>query len=328
MSESTLVNSRRAMKRFGARSMRLHLKRTAIAFALLGAVCEIAPVHAAERPAAAALCGSGPLEILLTNDDGVDAPGIRALYARLREAGHHVMLVAPATNASGSSSSFTWAPVRVAQDPVDSSVFGVTGTPATAVVLGATALYPAGVHPDLVISGINDGANVGSLLAMSGTIGAALAGTMLLDPPVPGFAVNADRPASPQAKATLPADLVDQMALHLTKMLATTRGWFCERGQVVHRRVVLNVNYPAMPIAEVRGVRIASQGRSTDLHIRFERADDGTYVTRRSGATSPQDESESDTALLKRGYVTVTPIDAVLQNRDVPARDLQRRFRK
>jgi 5'/3'-nucleotidase SurE len=288
----------------------------------------VAAAGAAERPSSAPLCGTGPLDILLTNDDGVDAPGIRALYARLREAGHRVLLVAPSTNASGSSSSFTWTPVRVTPDPADSNVFGVAGTPATAVLVGATALYPAGRRPDLVISGINDGANVGSLLVMSGTIGAALTGTTMLDPPVPGFAVNADRPRTPEAKAALPGGHIDQLALHLTRLIATTRGWFCDHGQVARARVVLNVNYPAIPVSELRGVRVARQAMSTDLRLRFEPSGDGTYVTRRSSEAASPSESDSDAALLEQGYVTVTPLDAALQDRDVPTTDLQRRLRK
>jgi 5'-nucleotidase len=104
-----------------------------------------------------AICGSGPLEILLTNDDGYQAPGILALYDSLREAGHHVRLAAPTMNASGSSVSFTWSAVTVVRDPADPDTFGVAATPATAVVLAATALYPPGRGPDLVVSGINDG---------------------------------------------------------------------------------------------------------------------------------------------------------------------------
>src|SRR5512139_1328616 len=104
----------------------------------------------AEAAADAPLCGSGPLEILLTNDDGFEAPGIRALHSALRSAGHRVRLVAPAANASGTSSSFTWGRVTVTRSDSDEDVFGVAGTPATAVVLGATALYPPGVRPDLV----------------------------------------------------------------------------------------------------------------------------------------------------------------------------------
>jgi 5'/3'-nucleotidase SurE len=289
----------------------------------------LAPLLAAadaERSPQAALCGEGPLGILLTNDDGFDAPGIRALYAALKEAGHRVILVAPAANASGSSASFTWGKVHVVRDPSDPSVFGVGGSPATAVVLGATALYPAGRRPDLVISGINDGTNTGSLLALSGTIGAALAGTMLLDPPVPGFAVNAERPTAPGQAQALPRDHLQQVARHLVRMVGTTRGWFCDRGHVTRATTVLNVNYPARPLSATSGIRVAGQGRTTDLELAFEPSGVEAYESRRGNQPVPADAADSDNALLAKGYVTVTPIRAELGGRDGPLRDLQHRM--
>ena len=143
--------------------------------------------------AAAALCGSGPLEILLTNDDGAGATGLQSLRAGLVAAGHRVTVAAPDRNASGSAMGFTWSEVSVTRDPADPQAFAIGGSPATSVVLGATALYADGRRPDLVISGINHGPNSGALLMLSGTLGAALAATLLLDPPVPGVAVSADR---------------------------------------------------------------------------------------------------------------------------------------
>ena len=296
--------------------------------ALLACLGALAPAHgpaAAERAPQAALCGDGPLDILLTNDDGFEAAGIRELYAALRDAGHRVILVAPAANASGTSVSFTWGKVHVVRDPSDPSVFGVGGSPATAVVLGATALYPAGRRPDLVISGINDGTNTGSLLALSGTIGAALAGTMLLDPPVPGFAVNAERPTAPGQAQALPRDHLQQVARHLVRMVGTTRGWFCDRGQVTRATTVLNVNYPARSVSAV-SVRIASQGRTTDLKLAFEPSGDEMYESHRQGEPVAPDAADSDNALLAKGYVTVTPIRAELGGRDEPLRDLQHRL--
>jgi 5'/3'-nucleotidase SurE len=304
------------------------MRITGLRVTALGACLGVfAPAHgpaAAERAPQAALCGNGPLDILLTNDDGFEAAGIRALHAALKDAGHRAILVAPATNASGTSASFTWGKVQVGRDPADPGVFGVGGSPATAVVLGATALYPAGRRPDLVISGINDGTNTGSLLALSGTIGAALAGTMLLDPPVPGFAVNAERPtASGQA---LPSDHLQQVARHLVRMVGTTRGWFCYRGQVTRATTVLNVNYPARPLSATGGTRVASRGRTTDLKLAFEPSGDGTYESHRANELVARDATDSDNALLAKGYVTVTPIRAELGGRDEPQRDLQHRL--
>jgi len=297
--------------------------------AMLGA---LALCHAAAAPAQATaeapLCGAGPLEILLTNDDGFEAPGIRALHAALRAAGHRVRLVAPAANASGSSSSFTWGRVTVTRNESDADVFGVAGTPATAVVLGATALYPPGVRPDLVVSGINDGTNTGSVLALSGTVGGAMAGTMLLDPPVPGFAVNAERPATPEARSALPQQHLEQVAAHFTRLLDSARGWFCERGRVVRATTALNVNYPARAVATVGGVRVATQGRTTDLHLVFEPVGDGVYDSKRKPGPAARDARDSDNVLLAAGYVTVTPVSAVLGERDVPLRSLERRLAK
>lgn len=297
--------------------------------ALVGA---LALCHAGAAPAqanaGAALCGAGPLEILLTNDDGFEAPGIRALHAVLRAAGHRVRRVAPAANASGTSSSFTWGQVTVTRSESDADVFGVAGTPATAVVLGATALYPPGVRPDLIVSGINDGTNTGSVLALSGTVGGALAGTMLLDPPVPGFAVNAERPATPEARSALPQQHLEQVAAHFTRLIDSARGWFCERGRVVRATTALNVNYPARAVATMGGVRVATQGLTTDLHLVFAPVGDGVYDSKRKPGPPARDARDSDNVLLDAGYVTVTPVSAVLGERDVPLRSLGRRLAK
>ena len=294
----------------------------------LGTLAIARDTLAGEIGAAPALCGAGPLEILLTNDDGYEAPGIRALYTQLRAAGHRVLLVAPDRNASGTSSSFTWGKVNVIRGADDPDIFGIAGTPATAVVLGATGLYPPGRRPDLVISGINDGTNTGSLLALSGTIGAALAGTMLLDPPVPGLAVNAERPATPEARASIAAGHVTEVAAHVTHLLASARGWFCKGSRVVRATTVLNVNYPARPVAAIRGVRVATQGRTTDLHLDFEPAGTGAFESRRIETATAPDAADSDNVLLGQGYVTVTPISAALAEEDAPVKTLQRLLAK
>jgi len=262
--------------------------------------------------AAAALCGTGPLQILLTNDDGADAVGIRALRTQLTAAGHRVTLVAPDHNASGSAMSFSWNSVTVTRDPRDPAVFAVGATPATAVVLGATALYPAGERPDLVISGINHGPNRGALLVLSGTVGAALAGTLLLDPPVPGMAVNAERP-QPAEPPDSPANTVhfEAVAAHLTQLLASTRGWYCSDGRVTRPRSVLNVNYPARPVAQVRGVVVAEQGSVADLRVSFVPDGEGSFRAR-TAATGAADAGGSDQHWSQQGYVTVTPLSGVI----------------
>ena len=276
----------------------------------------------------AALCGAGPLDILLTNDDGAGAAGIRALRAQLVGAGHRVTLVAPDHNASGTGMSFTWGPVRVTRDPDDPSVYAISGSPATAVVLAASALYTDGRRPDLVISGINHGPNKGSLLALSGTVGAALAGTLLLDPPVPGFAVNAER-LDPAEPADSPANRAQFEAVggHFARLVGSTRGWFCEDGVVTRNRTVLNVNYPARPVNELRGSVVADQGSATDLRVAFSATGEGEYRAQ-SKRADVADGRDSDNHWLDLGYVTVTPVSGAIGDDSVPRGDLKRRLRR
>jgi len=274
--------------------------------------------------AAAALCGTGPLEILLTNDDGVDAAGIRALHTQLAAAGHRITLVAPDHNASGTAMSFSWNSVTVTRDPRDPAVYAVSATPATAVVLGITALYPPGHRPDLVVSGINNGPNRGALLALSGTVGAALAGTMLIDPPVPGMAVNAEKLHATEASdSAANRAQIESVAAHFTRLLASVRGWYCTDGRISRARSVVNVNYPARPVAQVRGVVAAEQGSAPDLRVTF--APDGENSFRASTArTTAVGAAGSDQHWSQQGYVTVTPVSGVIGEGSAARQDLER----
>ncbi len=300
--------------------------RPAIGAAIAAGLVAFAVPHWAAAAEAAALCGRGPLEILLTNDDGYRSAGIRALRTALLAAGHHVTLAAPDYNASGSAMSFNWGPVRVTTDPQDPSVFGISGTPATSVVLAATALYPDGRRPDLVISGINHGSNSGSLLVLSGTVGAALAGTLMLDPPVPGLAVNALRlHADEAADSAANRAQFEAASRHFTRLLDSVRGWYCEAGKVTLARSVLNVNYPARAIPDVRGVVVARQGSATDLQVRFARIDGDQYKAQVSERAT-DDARDSDNRRLEDGYVTVTPLTGRIGD-DASQRRLERRLR-
>lgn len=300
--------------------------------------CFLAPLRVAASTSDP-LCGTGPLEILLTNDDGFEAVGIRTLADALAQAGHRVTLAAPAGNASGSSMSFTWGEIRVREVSTSPAVFAVDASPATAVVLAATALYPAGRRPDLVVSGINNGPNDGALLVLSGTVGAALAGTLLLDPPVPGMSVNVGRlnPAEPWDSDAHRGQFA-AAAAHFTRLLGASRGWFCEDGRVARPRSVLNVNYPALPPGQWRGTVVSGQDTASDLHVTFEaqgeskgEAEGGARYAARLVRSEPPAARGSDRDGLTRGYVTVTPIGAALADTQAPTiastRSLARRLR-
>ena len=111
------------------------------------------------------------MRVLVSNDDGVDAPGIRILAEGLRDAGHEVMIVAPDRDRSGASNSLTLdMPLRVVQ--VDDSIWRVHGTPTDCVHVAITGLLD--VEPDIVVSGINNTANLGDDVIYSGTVAAAM----------------------------------------------------------------------------------------------------------------------------------------------------------
>lgn len=305
------------------------LPRVALFMAMLPAI-GLVPTRAAASPPDA-LCGTGPLEILLTNDDGFEAPGIRALADALAHAGHRVTLAAPARNASGSGMSFNWGEIAVRQVSTSPATFAVDASPATAVVLAATALYPAGRRPDLVVSGINHGPNDGALLVLSGTVGAAIAGTLLLDPPIPGVAVNTGRlnPAEPWDSDAHRGQFA-AAAAHFTRLLGASRGWFCEHGHLTRPRAVLNVNYPALPPGQWRGTVVSGQDTASDLHVTFDAKGEDRYAARLLRSDPPAARN-SDRDGLARGYVTVTPIGSALADaqapNDAPARSLARRLR-
>ncbi|MDO7570880.1 MAG: acid phosphatase, partial [Pseudomonadales bacterium] len=135
-----------------------------------------------------------PLNILLTNDDGYLAPGIQALRASLLEAGHNVFLIAPATNQSGSGTSITGQ--GVAYTSHGNQVWSVAGRPADAVRLGIGHILQDN-PPDIVLSGINFGQNVGQDVVVSGTIGAAVTAVQLGFPAMAASAeINFDEAAT------------------------------------------------------------------------------------------------------------------------------------
>ena len=129
------------------------------------------------------------MDVLLTNDDGIRAPGLRAMYAALREAGHNVRVVAPMRQQSGVGHSLTvFEPLRAMQfEEPDFTGTGVYGTPTDCVKLALGRLLPR--RPDMVISGINAGPNVGPDILYSGTVGAA---TEAAHEELPSLAVSYD----------------------------------------------------------------------------------------------------------------------------------------
>jgi hypothetical protein len=149
-----------------------------------GALVLVLTVLCAPQAPVAADEGARVLDILLTNDDGFEAQGIRALQAALLAAGHRVTLIAPRDNQSGASARISTGPVRYREEAP--GVWAVDGSPADAVAVGLQVIIGDRL-PDLVVSGANFGHNVGATANVSGTVGAGLIAEYL---GVPAVAVS------------------------------------------------------------------------------------------------------------------------------------------
>lgn len=181
------------------------------------------------------------MRILVSNDDGVDAAGIRMLASVLREAGHEVTVVAPDRDRSGASNSLTLdLPIRLKR--IDHYTVSVAGTPTDCVHLALTGLLE--FEPDIVVSGINNAANLGDDVIYSGTVSAAMEGRFL---GLPAVAVSlVTRNHDPKHFETAARAAVEIVArLKADPLPADT---------------ILNVNVPDLPWNEVKGFEVTRLG--------------------------------------------------------------------
>ena len=181
------------------------------------------------------------MRILLTNDDGIHAPGLELLEAIARELSDDVWVCAPAEENSGAGHSLTLhSPVRLREH--GNQRFSVTGTPTDAVNLALRKMF-AERMPDLIISGINNGENLADDITYSGTISAAMEGAL----------------------AGIPAVAMSQAMRDGGHGFAAARTWAAKvlaplLDLQMARRTVINVNFPALPADQVKGIRVVRQG--------------------------------------------------------------------
>ena len=233
------------------------------------------------------------MDVLLTNDDGIRALGLRALYRALREAGHTVHVFAPMHQQSGVGHSLTvFEPLR-AQEFVEDDFrgLGIYGTPTDCVKLALGNIMKQ--KPDLVMSGINLGANVGPDILYSGTVGAATE-ACLEELPSMAVSYNDFRPAG---------DMLAQ-ARHAVALAGRIR-W-----DAVPKRRVINVNYPACPVEETKGLRVCPQTTAVWKNTYTERKDprNAPYWWLEGEIPPHTINAGSDKDLLNRGYITITPL--------------------
>ena len=240
---------------------------------------------------------SGARRILLTNDDGIGAPGLEALRETLGRLGE-VTVVAPSRELSGCAHSITLNVPVVVEERRDEWTYVLSGSPADCVKVAVLALLPE--RPDLVVSGINLGANVGVNVLYSGTVAAALEGAIFGIPAVAASLLWSPQPDF-RAAAHATTTLIEQVL---------------QMGPP--ERVALNINLPAVGADQVAGVRVAPQC-PVELGEAYRNHTEGdgraAYVLT-YGDHKPNIPPDCDWALLKQGYVTVTPLRPDLTSRE------------
>lgn len=238
-----------------------------------------------------------PFHILLVNDDGIDAPGLEALAAVLHaDPAYRVTVVAPTDHQSGKGSALTYTgeiAVRPHGPIGGAAACSVDATPATTARIGLAFLL-ADDPPDLVVSGINKGENVGRIAWYSGTVGAAreavLAGSTAV-----AFSLQlnwADPQPDFEDAARWAKPVVDAL-----------------RSQPLPRGVYLNVNIPKDP-ASITGYRVCRQGveRPQVAGFELQREEDGVRYLKSRWSPAMGSGTGSDTTELHRGWVTLTPL--------------------
>ncbi len=200
------------------------------------------------------------MRILLTNDDGIHAPGLKLLERIAEKFSDDIFVVAPETDQSGVAHSLSLNnPLRLRE--VGPRHFAVQGTPTDCVIMAVKKLM-AGKKPDLVLSGVNRGQNVAEDVTYSGTIAAAMEGTLLGVPSIAlsqsyGGIETRDKPYWESSETHAPAVIEKILALGIPE------------------GVLINVNFPNCPAADVAGFAVTSQGRRAAELIRIEQRRDG-----------------------------------------------------
>jgi 5'-nucleotidase len=268
------------------------------------------------------------MKVLLCNDDGVDAPGLWALYKSISQVAD-TMVVAPATERSAVGhgiSVYSNVTLRRHVREEHSWGFGLDGTPADCVKM-ALSVIMRDSPPDLVISGINRGQNTGTSILYSGTVAAALEATMA---GIPSIAISQavwfpprDDHENGQAAPTHTSDMVTALARAESDYTAAAN--FAVRLALqVHEKglpggVLLNVNVPMLPESQIRGVAISKMGRSIFVdQFRVVSECEGETCYRNVGDRLIQspDGDDWDDLVLQQGKISLTPLHYDMTSHD------------
>ncbi len=231
------------------------------------------------------------MRVLVSNDDGVDAPGIQALAAGLRAAGHEVTVVAPDRDRSGASNSLTLdMPIRAKH--LDARTVSVAGTPTDCVHLALAGMLD--VQPDIVVSGINNAANLGDDVIYSGTVAAAMEGRFLGLPAIAVSLVTVDHQGRHFETAA-------RVAVELVARLVA---------DPLPADTILNVNVPDRPWDDLGGFEVTRLGHRHRAEPCVPQTDPRGRKVWWIGPAGPEQDAGpgTDFDALRRGCVSITPI--------------------
>ena len=239
------------------------------------------------------------MRILLTNDDGINAPGLRVLEAIAAELSDDVWICAPAEEQSGAGHSLTLSrPVRVRKHDAEGNGrrYSVTGTPTDAVMLAMGQIMPD--KPDLILSGVNRGANLGDDITYSGTVSAALEGALA------------------GVRSIALSQVYAREGMGDSVPFAAASAWGARVLRPIldmpfDKRTLVNINFPALAADAVRGVRVVRQGfHDYGRGSIVEGTDPRGYRYYWFGLHAMEQTPGHDTDLeaVADGYIAITPL--------------------
>lgn len=232
--------------------------------------------------------------ILITNDDGLYAAGLKTLTTVMEEFGKVVVISATESRSGMSQALTVKEPIRVKllEETDNRRIYACSGTPTDGVKLAINQLLER--KPDLIVSGINHGSNASASVLYSGTMAAALEGC-LYDITSVGFSLNSFSPAADFSACEKYIRQVSELLLEKT----------------LPKSVCLNVNIPAIPASEIKGVMVARQAKG-NWQEEFEKRKDPmgkTYYWLTGYFTNHEPEStDTDEWALHNGYVSIVPV--------------------
>lgn len=236
---------------------------------------------------------TGLPRILLTNDDGIDAPGLAVLRKIAHELSDDVWVVAPSGNQSGAGHRFTLGRELILDQRSDRE-FAVNGTPADCVVAGAT--HVMGTHgPDIVLSGVNSGQNLGDIIHCSGTLAGAREGALQ-----GAIGIALSQGVDYQGEQPISWSSAEAYGLRVIRQLIAQTG----RGDVYY-----NVNFPYCPGTDVSGVKIVPHQRFAQAAFRYYQSDNaGRFFVTIPETPSPIEPGRDFHCLLEQDAVVITPL--------------------